>query len=169
MTTALVVAWVVGMASSQAQTNWVAWKITTVGGQTVVQMGYSQASKADACACAGIEGGEECTAFQVPYEVPPCGTEETATDTYRVTFKTATSPLGQTFDIELPKDSEGSTHNTDFFNPTTGRIVTVRVADKLGLGKVTSLTLILVEENDPAGPGGGTGGGTSGGTSPGGL
>ncbi|MEZ6105106.1 MAG: hypothetical protein R3B96_03105 [Pirellulaceae bacterium] len=98
----------------------------------------------------GIEGGEECTAFQVPYEVPPCGTEETATDTYRVTFKTATSPLGQTFDIELPKDSEGSTHNTDFFNPTTGRIVTVRVADKLGLGKVTSLTLILVEENDPA-------------------
>lgn len=158
MTTALVVAWLVGIQSSQAQQNWIGWKTISSGGQAIVQVGYSTQNDVQACVCAGGTLGNDCKAFQVSYQVPDCANLPAETQVYKVEFKGENNPFNQSFNVTFPKDAAGETYYSEVFVPLTARFIAMEIAKAYSMGKVVSFELSLVAEETAGGIPGGPGG-----------
>lgn len=158
MTTALVVAWLVGIQSSQAQQYWVGWKTENSGGQAIVHVGYSTQNDVQACVCAGGTLGTNCRAFQVTYPVPDCAEVPAATQVYKIEFKGENNPFNQSFNITFPKDAEGQTYYEEVFVPLTARFIAMDISKAYNMGRVVSFSVMPVADTSSGTIPGGSGG-----------
>ena len=146
---ALVATSLVTAGASKAD-NWIAWRVDTSTTPATMIVGFGTDENA-ACECAGHSSPyTNCKKMVVPYPIPECGQQgpAVAKDTYKLDLNLAGEEFTRSYQIPLPKNTEGNVYNSEVLAPVTVRIIAAKIANNAGK-EISSLTLTLVEVSDP--------------------